>query len=252
MIMMVMVKPFRRIIGGLVVACLSLVVVSGTALAAQSSSNNYQVNEVFFGNGGELNACSDNFCSRQSAGETAVGNTSSNNYQAQGGFNTSDEPLLEVYVNGGTYDLGILDTADVKSVAPTFIIRNYLSNGYVVHITGNAPTNNSGGHSLQAMTVASPSQPGAEQFGLNVVANSDPSAGADPQQIPDSSFGFGIAETGYDTPNYFKFVDGDIIASSPKSSGTTLYTMTAIANISPATPGGAYGGSLSVVVVPTF
>jgi hypothetical protein len=66
---------------------------SATAVfAQQSSSSSYQVNEVFFGTGGELNACSGSYCSKQSAGELTVGNTKGTAFQAQAGFNTDRIP----------------------------------------------------------------------------------------------------------------------------------------------------------------
>ena len=64
----------------------------------QASSSNYRVNEIFFGSGGNLRACSSTYCSKQAAGETGVGNTSSNGYQANAGFNTDRQPWLQFTV----------------------------------------------------------------------------------------------------------------------------------------------------------
>lgn len=69
-----------------------VVAVCPLAFAAQSNSTHYSVDEVYFGTGGELNACSTNYCSKQSAGETGVGATSSTNYKSQAGFNTDRTP----------------------------------------------------------------------------------------------------------------------------------------------------------------
>lgn len=235
---------------------LALVMLGSTPLVAaqQSSSTNYKVNEVFFGSGGELHACSASYCSKQAAGELAIGNMKSSNYQVQGGFNTSDEPILELAVSGGTYDLGTLDAAVTHGAQATFTIRNYLSSGYVVRLAGALPQMTSGAnsHTLAAMSTATTSNVGSEQFGVNLRANTSPSIGADVQQLPDSSFGFGAPASGYSTVNNFKYVDNDVIASSPKSSGTTLYTLAMIANIATSTPAGAYTGHLSVIVIPTF
>src|ERR1700729_3951161 len=84
----------------IIASALLVLMMPAVALAGgQSSSPDYQVNEVFFGSGGELNACSSNFCSKQSAGETAVGNTSSPNFQAQAGFNTDRTPYIQFDVS---------------------------------------------------------------------------------------------------------------------------------------------------------
>lgn len=243
---------WRRQLAVLGVSLAILFVWAGPIARAQSSSPNYKVEESFFGTGGELDASSPNYKAKQSAGETVVGNSASANYQFQGGFNTSDEPLLEFAVNGGTYDLGILDYDETNYVAATFTVRNYLSSGYIITVNGESPTLPDGGHTLSPIAAPTAATPGTEQFGINLVDNSIPDIGADPVQIPDNTFSFGTAVVGYDTPNLFQFVDGATIGMSPKSSGQTNYTLSIIANIARETPAGQYGGSLSVQVVPTF
>lgn len=243
---------WRKRLAFIGVGCSLLLISITTPVFAQSSSTNYKVEESFFGTGGELDASSTNYKARQSAGELTVGNAASANYQFQGGFNTSDVPLLEFAVNGGTYDLGVLDASAVGSAVASFTIRNYLSSGYVVLVNGAAPSESIGGHVLTPMTVAASSTPGTEQFGINLVDNSNPDIGSNPVQVPDNTFSFGSAMAGYDTANLFKFVDGDIIAFSPKSSGQTNYALSIIANVARGTPAGQYGGRLNVQVVPTF
>lgn len=235
---------------GLVVAVLA--VGAGAQVFAQSTSPSYKVEESFFGTGGELEAGSANYKARQSAGELTVGNAASANYQFQGGFNTTDVPLLEFAVNGGTYDLGILDASTTGAVMASFGVRNYLSSGYVVTVNGSAPGLAGGSHTLAPMASMTSSQPGTEQFGINLVDNSNPNIGADPSQQPDATFGFGAAIAGYDTPNMFKFVNGDTIAFSSRSSGQTNFSLSIIANVARETPAGQYGGTLHVQVVPTF
>ncbi len=242
----------RRDVSLVGASIIALIVWAGPLAHAQSSSTNYKVEESFFGTGGELDASSTNYRAKQSAGETTVGNAASPNYQFQGGFNTSATPLLEVAVNGGVYDMGNLDSGVTGAVTASFTVRNYLSSGYVVVLSGTSPTDPVSGHSLTALSSASTSQPGTEQFGVNLVNNGNPNIGSDPAQVPDSTYSFGTPVSGYDTPNYFKFVDGDTIAMSPKSSGQTNYALSIIANVARETPAGQYGGHLSVQVVPTF
>ena len=85
-----------------------------SALADYSASPSYQVNETFFGAGGQLcnpgvSGYSTNYCASSSLGETAVGNPSSTNYQAHGGFNTDQQPYLYFTVNNASStDLGEL------------------------------------------------------------------------------------------------------------------------------------------------
>ncbi len=230
---------------------LASLVMTGSVYA-QSSSNSYRVEEYYFGTGGEVDASSPNYRSRQSSGQLGVGNSGSSNYQINAGFNTPDQPFLEFSVTGGVLDLSILNAGITTTGTANFSVRSYLSQGYVVTVLGTPPTSQ-GGAEIDAMS--SPSDPATsqEQFGMNLVANTLPTNfGANALQAPDSSFSFGFAASGYDTPNKFKYASGDVIAKSLKSSGRTDYTVSYIVNISPLTPAGAYSAEQVFVATATF
>lgn len=236
---------------------LVLAVINPLAYAAQSSSSGYQVNEVFMGSGGELNSCSASYCSKQSAGEVATGNTASNAFRAQAGFNTDREPYLAFSVAGTNANLGVLSPFGTATLSTTFAVKTYLASGYVVKITADAPANVGNGHLLSPLATPSSSAPGTEQFGINLVNNttgcgSPVNMGADPVQVPDNTFSYGVVATGYDTCGLFKYVKGDTIASSPKSSGETDYSMSFIYNISNITPDGDYIFNGSIVATSTY
>lgn len=209
------------------------------ALAAQSSSANYQVNEVFFGAGGELNSCSANYCSKQSAGELAAGRTASANYQAQAGFNTDRLPYIQFNVTNSNVNLGTLDSNSTKTTTSTFSVKTYLAQGYSVVNASDPPSN--GTYTMQALSVPSGSATGTEQFGINLVANTAPTTfGAGPVQVPDNTFSYGIVDASYSSANLYKYAKGDTVALSTSSSGRTDYTISYIFNVSPITPGGTY------------
>lgn len=213
-----------------------------TVSAAQSASSNYQVNEVFFGSGGELNACSTTYCSKQSAGELAVGKACSNGtygYCAETGFNTDRTPYIEFIVSNTTVNLGTLTATSTKTATATFSVKAYLSHGYSVVNASDPPVNDS--HTMQALALPTASAAGSEQFGINLVANTSPATfGADPQQSPDATFSFGQVAADYSAANFYKYLKGDIVAFSTSSSSATNYTTSYIFNISNVTPGGAY------------
>jgi hypothetical protein len=242
----------KQILAAVMLCLLSVFSYTTPVMAAQSNSTNYGVSEVNFGSGGELHACSTTYCAKQSAGELVVGNTASTNYQAQGGFNTNREEFLEVTVSGTPIELGNLSAGSTKFGSTTFSVKSYLASGYIVTVNGYAPRNKSSGYTLASMSSATTATTGTEQFGINLVSNTSPSVGSAPQQIPDSTFSFGTPATGYNTANNFKFVPGDTIAQSLKSSGTTTYTLSTIENISTSTPAGAYRTNLLINVVPSF
>jgi hypothetical protein len=234
---------------------LALCIFAVPALAfAQYDSPNYSIDEVFIGGGGEIDSCSTAYCADQILGGTAVGDTNSTNFRAQGGFGTPGDPTLAVDVTNTSIDLGVLNESTTAAESSNFSVSNYLSNGYVVRIYGNTPTNYTGAgtHSLTALNSPSLSVPGTEQFGINLVANTTPGIGANPSQAPDSTFSFGEAATGYDTQDYFKYVDEDVIAESNSSSGETNYTISIIANVSTNTPGGQYITTLVIQAIATF
>jgi hypothetical protein len=103
------------------------------------------------------------------------------------------------------------------------------------------------------MSTQGSSSVGTEQFGINLRANTSPTTfGADPSQSPDSSFSYGYAAPGYDTPNQYKFAKNDVIAKSDKSSGQTDFTISYIYNISALSTAGQYVFNQDLVVVATF
>jgi hypothetical protein len=234
---------------------LGLVLLAIPAFAsAQYTSTDYKIDEIFIGGGGELDACGTDFCADQILGGLATGDTASTDFQAQGGFGTPGEPTLEMIVTNYIIDLGVLNTSGTAAASSNFSVSNYLSNGYVVKIYGDTPTNltGAGTHALTALNSPSASTPGTEQFGINLVANATPGIGANPSQVPDNTFSFGEAATGYDTPDYFKYVDEDIIAESNQSTGITDFTISIIANVATSTPGGQYVTTLVVQAIATF
>lgn len=234
--------------------------------AEQSSSPNYQVNETFFGTGGELDASSSSYRSKQSAGELAVGALRSATYSAQAGFNTDRMPYIAAATVTPSVDIGVLDASRANVGTAQFWVRAYLADGYVVQAYGGPPSN--GGHTLDSSATPFGSTSGTEQFGINLATNNNiagamtgtPLAavgnfGSAPTQYPDydpDPFGFGEVDADYDTANSFRYIDGDIIANSPRSSSDTTYTISYLFNISRVTPAGTYTMYHSLVATGTY
>lgn len=218
--------------------------------ANTSSSPNYQLSESEFNAGGSTETCSTEFCARVSIGSTAVGDSEGATSTASFGPVTSDEPFLEVIVDPGESNLGVLDAEHTASKTMVVRIRNYLSNGYTLQITGASPTY--GDHSLATPTTPTAATPGMEQFAINAAPNTTPAIGAAPVQVPDGSISFGEVNGGYNTPNLFKYVSGDTVGHSSRESGRTDYTISMIVNVSNKTPAGLYSGDFSAVVIPVY
>lgn len=221
---------------------------TGTAYAVTSSSNNYQMTESQFGTSDK--SCSGRYCAEASIGEATDAKPSGAG-NAKFEDITNNEPLLDMIIEPGESNLGVLTTQKTATKITSIKVRSYLiGGGYALQIIGDPPKFN--GHTLDTPTTPSDSKPGTEQFGMNAVANTTPVLGANPVQVPDGQRIFGIAAPGYDAPNKFKYVSGDTIGRGVTDSGRTDYTLSMIVNISNVTPAGKYSGDFMAVVIPVY
>lgn len=218
-----------------------------SVLAVTSSSENYQLTETQFDGGTVGAGCSGNYCA-----QTTFGDPSLSVGKSSAAFDPKpeDTPALEVIIDPGKSNLGVLTTEHTATNTTTIRVRNNLSEGYVVQILGAPPA--FGKHALHTSPTPVASKPGVELFGINVVANTTPLVGSAPAQIPGGQGVFGDAVAGYNTPNLFKYVSGEIVARSTVSSGRTDYTVSMVVNISNTTPAGKYAADFSALVIPTY
>jgi len=226
--------------------CLSLCGLAGTAMATTPSSSHYQITETQF-SAGSLQSCSVQYCAQASIGDTASTPVAG---AAVFGSTANTEPVLEMIVEAGASNLGILKTETTATKTTTVHIRSYLSNGYVLQVVGDPPKFN--GHTLDTPTTPTLAETGIEQFGINAAANTIPSVGADAVQVPADQAVFGTVSPDYSTPNFFKYISGDVIAHNLTASGQTNYTISMIVNISSATPAGHYSGDFAAIVIPLY
>ena len=221
--------------------------VSSTAYA-ELQSPNYRFDETTIGSGSMVQSSSANYQSTHSLGDVAVGEAASANYQIQAGSKTSPDPTLTVQINSFAANFGSFSPTSASMTTASFSVSNYTAFGYVVQIEGTPPKN--GNRTIPALTSETASDPGTEQFGINLVANTSPiSIGANPDQ---GQFGHGVAHPDYATPNKYRYNSGDIIASAPKSSGLTKFTVSYLVNVAPLTKGGAYKTNQTIIVVGTY
>ena len=221
---------------------------------AQGASTDYRIDESFIGPGSNLESNSAGYtieAGQQSVGNTGGTTSSSTDYNVLGGHTTTSDPSLTCALNTSTINFGAFSSATTLTANATFSVLNYTTYGYNVTIIGNPPSQ--GAHNLTGLNPAATSQVGTEQFGINLVANTSPTSfGAFPAQVPDSTFSFGDATANYSTPNTYRYVSGEVIASAPKSSGRTDYTISYIVNVSNNTPGGAYSGNQVILCTGTY
>lgn len=218
--------------------------------AEEVSSGSYSASEVQFGIGQEPSSCSGSYCATASIGDPTVADSLGASSASFGIIAADSEPLLEMIVDAGSSNLGTLSTSQTATKTMVVRIRSYMSDGYTLQINGSPPAYD--GYTMSTPTTPTASTTGMEQFGINVVANTIPSVGANPVQVPSDIFSFGQVMPDYVTPNLFKYIDGDVVASSEVESGQTDYTISMIVNISNATPAGHFAGDYLAIVVPRF
>lgn len=216
-------------------------------------SPHYQFDDSTLGSGGLVESSSNSYKGSSAVGDIAVGDSSSTNYQVDSGSKTTPDPTLSFSVDTTGSNFGNFSSNNAAMATAHFSVSNYTSYGYAVQIVGPPPTN--GSHTIKAMTADTStadaaSQPGQEQFGINLVANTSPkSIGSNPDN---GQFGYGTIATNYDTANKYRYVSGETIASAPKSSGVTNYTISYLVNVGNLTPGGQYTSNQTLVVTGTY
>jgi hypothetical protein len=232
---------------------------------AQSSSETYSVDEVFFGTGGEVDLNSENFSGQGSAGSLGVGEASSENFRAQAGFLTPSEPFLEMVVTSDGVEFGNIEVDEAMVMDArggdcncSFTVRTYFSSDYYVLTMSDPPTSENNDIFAAKTVLGAPStNDSVEEFGLNLVANPVIGVGANPANVPDNNYADGVAASGYSTPEQFKYEKGDIVARSPGDStaeavGQTNFTISYMIKASNITPAGYYVMNHDLVVVPTY
>lgn len=242
-------------LGGFIVAAFVVAgLFMGVALADDTlQSPHYQLEESIVGSGGLINSSSPNYQSNEAIGDTAIGNSSSSNFQINAGNKTTPDPTLAFGVTSPNATFGNFDANSTSTATATFTVSDYTSFGYAVQIVGSPPSYN--GHAIAAMGTdaqGGPQSPqtGIEQFGINLVANTSPvSFGANPDK---GQFGEGVAASNYSTANKYRYVEGETIATAPKSSGVTIFTISYVVNVTHLTPAGQYTSAQSVICTGTF
>jgi len=148
---------------------------------------------------------------------------------------------------GGNFaDLGALSPTHTLTATSQMAVGTNASGGYV--ITANGPTMEAGTNVIDALTSPKVSTPGNSQFGINLVTNSTPAIGDD----PDGAYTNAVVSPGYNTPNKFMYNDGDIVASAPNVSLVRRFTVSYIINVPPNLRAGVYTTSITYICTGRF
>jgi hypothetical protein len=158
-------------------------------------------------------------------------------------------------MTGTSLDLGTFSPASTNSGTSIMSAGTNASFGY--SITMKAGNFASGANTIPGMgtqsansAACSPSCTstiGTSQFGMNLMANTTPSVGANV-----TGLGGGTAFNGYGTANSFRFFTGDQVASAAGPTKNNLYTTSYIVNVSPDQAAGVYTTTMTYICTATF
>jgi hypothetical protein len=223
-----------------------------TVLAANNSSTNYIISDDAFTSGGSETSSSTSYGLQDSLGEAIINSatTTSSNYGIKSGFRELyPDQSLSFSIPDSTVNLGTLTDTVAATDSNTMIISTNASSGFVITATGNAATLTSGGNTITAIgATAAASTPGTEQFGINLVANTSPSIGANPA----GTAPLGSAANQYNVSNSFAWSSGATVATSSAPIGSTTLTVSYLANIAAATEDGTYALTITYAATGNF
>ncbi|MGH7240070.1 MAG: hypothetical protein ACREHG_08400, partial [Candidatus Saccharimonadales bacterium] len=126
-----------------------------------------------------------------------------------------------------------------------FLVATNAKDGYNISVSGHTMT--SGNNIIAPLNNSGQSVVGTSQFGLNLVANSNPVIGQDP-----SGPGVGTVTSNYDQPNIFRFDSGETLATSTTPSNYRKYTVSYIVNRPAGQTPGIYATTMTFIALGNF
>jgi hypothetical protein len=143
-------------------------------------------------------------------------------------------------------DLGTFSNESPLVAYSQMAVGTNASGGFAITANGAPPS--AGTNVIDNLEAPAPSTPGTNQFGINLVQNTDPAIG----QNPEGTWANAIAAPGYDTPNMYKYVPGEVVAYSPNVSLMKKFTVSYLLNASPTLRAGVYTTTITYVASGQF
>ncbi|HET6863643.1 MAG TPA: hypothetical protein VFH37_00350 [Candidatus Saccharimonadales bacterium] len=147
--------------------------------------------------------------------------------------------------NGSVVDLGNIKSNSTSAGQSQLLVATNAGSGYSIYMQGTSLT--SGNDVINSLSLPTAPVSGTNQFGLNLRANLLPAVGQDP-----AGPGTGVPTFDYNQPDKYKFVSGDIIASSPLAEDFRRFTVSYVADATSSQPAGVYVSTVTYIVVGNF
>ena len=143
-------------------------------------------------------------------------------------------------------DMGTLNSKETLKAQSQMAVGTNASGGFA--ITANGTSMSAANTVIESPKVPTESTPGKNQFGINLVENTSPGVGSNPE----GEFTNAIPSVNYSTPNKYMYVPGDLVAYSPNVSLMKKFTVSYILNASPTLRAGVYSTTVTFIASGRF
>lgn len=143
-------------------------------------------------------------------------------------------------------DMGTIDETSTVSAQSQMAVGTNASRGFAITVYGKPVS--AGIHQIDSLVEPTESVPGRSQFGINLVENTQPAVGKNPE----GTWANAVVAEGYDEPNKFKFISGDIVAYSPNVSLMKKFTASYVMNAAPTLKAGVYSTTVTYIASGRF
>jgi len=146
---------------------------------------------------------------------------------------------------GDYIDFGELSSKQTSSGTSQMLAATNAQSGYNLTVQGTTMT--SGNNEIKALASNDVSRPGTAQFGLNLTVNSTPSGGAVPVGP-----GVTVPVAQYSTPDSYRFVNGETLATNTVPDDVRVFTTSYIVNVPKAQDPGIYVTTITYICLASF
>ncbi len=143
-------------------------------------------------------------------------------------------------------DMGELSAESTLVAQSQMAVGTNATGGFAV--TANGRPMSAGTSIIEPLDEPSESKKGVNQFGINLVENSAPLVGADPE----GDWANAVPATDYGVPNKYKYIPGDVIAYSPNVSLMKKFTVSYIVNSRDDLRAGVYSTTITYIASGRF
>lgn len=143
-------------------------------------------------------------------------------------------------------DMGQLNPNATLTAQSQMAVGTNATAGFAITANGNLMS--AGINVIDSPSVPTESKQGSNQFGINLVANTEPTVGNDPE----GTWANALPSPDYSTPDRYKYVSGDVIAYSPNVSLMKKFTVSYVLNSSQDLRAGVYSTTITYIASGRF